>query len=243
MEEGTNMTHVEMITKLLQKELLGKVKTFRCIDKKYMLKHGVEAPPHLDIHRLCIECDQIGGLSVIIEADMDEIRGTFRTFLTELFIKPTECPRCGGSTIPLGYTWSSLGWMLQGFDKEEVEQYYRVIGTIKTHPKKVEIFQTTTSTMIGVKSVIISRVNRSKEGTGKMVEEAVKITKTERIFPPPHPRKHNNKQEMERMRIISFGRDTKIKIEGGESGFLIDLPQYTENLSDIVTSQGMTIND
>ena len=158
-----------------------------------MLKNGEETPPHLDIHKFCIECGQLGGVSVIIESDIQKIRESFQTILFELFTKPTVCLKCGGTTIPLGYTWSSHGWMLEGFNKEEVEQYYKVVGTIKNHPKNVRIFQSTTSTMVEMKNIIISKVNRSEE------------------------------------KIMSFSKDREIK--GGEGVFLIDLPQYTEDLS------------
>ena len=63
-----------------------------------------------------------------------------------------------------------------------------------------------------------------------MLEEANHIIKATWRFPPRRPRKYSNRQEVGYMKITSFNRDRKI--EGGQGVFLIDLPQYTEDLSD-----------
>lgn len=153
----------------MRKELWRRIQTTireeRARDKPFMIEEG-EVPPHLHVYRICIECNKM--LHVVVgyaTKEMNHIRQSFPAVLQKFLFTPLEeltCPKCKSITFPLGYSWYSLGWALSISPSEEKEfqLYLDVIGTVSHHPAHIEVYLTATSTMIGKKKTITSKIHR-----------------------------------------------------------------------------------
>lgn len=151
----------------LWKRIQAKIKDSRKCDKSYMLLEGKEITPHLNIYRYCINCDKVEVvLSIFAIEEMESIRDMFAEVLKKMLFSPLQCLECEQITMPLAYSWHSTGWMLTGTPEkeEDFQRYWRVMGTIKRHPDREEIYVTTTATMVKEKQItIITNIHRKKD--------------------------------------------------------------------------------
>jgi hypothetical protein len=142
-----------------------KIKEDREYDKQFIIKHG-DLVPHLNCFRFCVCCNKvIKCIGLFPKATIEEIREIFEDVVLHMLRSELRCSNCGVLTLPLGYAWSATGWMLSGdpeFEKE-LQRYLEVLGTIRHHPKRVEVFLTSVMTMIGVNKMFTSTIKRKNK--------------------------------------------------------------------------------
>jgi len=150
------------------------VEKAREIDKKNIKNNG-HVPPSVISFSYCPKCDRPTVCKVSIISNMELIRGLFPIFIAGAISETEKCRKCGGSTLPIGYAYSSEAWNLdvEGMDKKEIDLYRNAFGTIAAHPKKREVYLTAVVTVIG-KKMLMDEIIRED---GKVRFRKVKLPK------------------------------------------------------------------
>ena len=176
----------EKLKEKVWKDFMKTIERHRKINKKYIKKEG-DIIPHLNVYTYCPGCDEISISTALFGMEMRFLRENFQIFLLDVLMDSMICDKCGDITIPLGYTWDSLAWMVPSKDEEEIRRYIRVVGTLEYHPKRKEIYVTTVVTTFGKNFTVVEEVKRngnkiifgkkvsSKKVLGKFVVDLPKI--------------------------------------------------------------------
>lgn len=135
----------------LWKDILEIVEKHREIGKEYMKKIGDDTPPTLLVFSYCRSCQEMNVACLVMMVDTNLVRRDFKVILGKAIRGQMYCPDCESLTIPLGYSWNTLAWVLKAkkSEKKVLDEYYKVMGSIKNHPLKEEHYLSCTVTTLG----------------------------------------------------------------------------------------------
>ena len=170
------------------------VEDLRRIDKN-IIRRSEPVTPTLVGFGFCPRCKRLVTSVGVLNCDMNVFRAIFPLTVTIALKSVERCKECGGEALPVGYAFSSLAWALFNLDKyskREVESYLRAVGSVKRHPKKVEVYTTIIVTVMGVKEVVEKILRKGGKVRFRRVKTA-KAAKAAGVFVLPLPRIDVNK--------------------------------------------------
>jgi len=157
--------YTEKVKSLLWRRIIESVEEHRLANKQFIATEG-DMPPEIKIYTYCPTCRKINVKIIIAAMDIEDLRENFEIMLKTEFLKEMACGRCCDITIPLGYSFDCLAWEISGSNKEELDLYWRVIGTLEYHPQKTENYISNIVTTLGRKLQISEQIIRRQ---GKII--------------------------------------------------------------------------
>jgi hemerythrin len=144
---------LEIVHKLSEKHLW--------LEKEFMREYGYIIPS-CQIFSYCPNCKRTGIIMQKFNIPVELLRKIFQTLLRKGLSEARICRKCKNSSIILGYSYVSEGWLLETTKEEDEEfsLYYKAIGTLAKHPKRKEVVVQTVSTAFGEIYTIVEEVIR-----------------------------------------------------------------------------------